>query len=93
MVLVTLNKDQVAKAKIVRGPRSRPTHALLCGPYGQIIGTQKHCMRYFVVWKDIFESLFATATETDDHPIDDFRSTLDLVNILIEEDDRRKRGR
>ena len=49
-------------------------------------------MRYFVVWKDIFKSLFATAAETDDHPIDDFGSTFDLVNILIEEDDRRKRG-
>lgn len=93
LVLVALNQDQMTKAKIVCGSRSRPTHALLCGPYGQIIGTEKHCMKYFVAWKDIFKSLFSKAVETDVHPIDDFDSTFDLVNILSEADDRRRRDR
>ncbi len=93
LTLVTLNQDQITKAKTFSGGRSRPTHALLCGPYGQIIGTKKHCMKYFVAWRDIFKSLFSDALETDGHPVDDFDSTFNLVNILIEEDDRRKLGR
>ena len=36
LVLVPLSRDQIAKAKEAHGKRKRITHALLCGPHGQL---------------------------------------------------------
>lgn len=97
IILVTLTPDQIARAKAANGKRKRVTHALLCGPYGQRFGTEKQCRQYFTVWdpayrvevspgkfRALFPSLFSKAIETDSHEIVDFKSTFDLVNILIE---------
>lgn len=35
LILVTLNKEQIEKAKEVNGDRKKITHALLCGSSGQ----------------------------------------------------------
>ena len=49
LTLVTLSDEQVAKAKVANGPRKRITHALICGPHGQMFGTEKQCLKY---WTD-----------------------------------------
>ena len=87
LILVTLNPEQIAKAKEVNGKRKRMTHALLCGPYGQIFGTEKHCLKYFSVWVDIFPKLFSKGVRTEVHEITNFKTTFDLVNKLIEADE------
>ena len=62
LVLVTLTKEQIAKAKEANGPRKRITHALLCGPYGQMFGTENQCWKYYAAWSEIFSELFARHT-------------------------------
>ena len=97
LILVALTPEQIAKAKEVNGKQKRITHALLCGPYGQLFGTEKQCRKYFNVWnpayrlevspgkfRAIFPRVFSKAIETSHHEIVDFASTFDLVNILIE---------
>ena len=84
LVLVTLNEDQVDKAKNVNGKRKQISHALICGPHGQIFGTEKQCRKYFSVWVDIFPLLFDKALETDDYEISNYESDFNLVNKLIE---------
>jgi hypothetical protein len=88
LLLVKLNEEQIKKAKEVNGPRSKITHALLCGESGQMFGTEKQCMKYFSAWREIFPHLFKTAKIVDYYPVNDFKSTFNLVNILIEKHDR-----
>ena len=59
LILVTLNPEQIAKAKEANGKRKRITHTLLCGHYGQIFGTEKHCLKYYTAWKQNFPTLFS----------------------------------
>ena len=47
LVLGALNDEQIVQAKAANGPRTRPTHALVCGPYGQIVGTDLQCRKYY----------------------------------------------
>ena len=47
LTLVTLSQEQIAKAKKANGTRKRITHALVCGPYGQILGTEAQCLKYW----------------------------------------------
>ena len=84
LVLVTLNQDQIIKAKDVNGKRKQISHALICGPYGQILGTEKQCRKYYSVWVDIFPHLFDIGVETDEYVVSNYESTFDLVNKLIE---------
>ncbi len=93
LILVTLNQEQITKAKEINGKRKRITHALLCGPYGQIFGTEKQCLKYYTVWKEIFPALFSEARRTDVYEIANFETTFDLVNKLIEADDAEKTTR
>lgn len=88
LVLVTLNPEQIEKAKMKNGSRKRITHALLCGPYGQMFGTEKQCLKYYSVWSDIFRSLFSKSTKTCEHEISNYSSTFNLVNILIRAHDK-----
>lgn len=83
ITLVVLTNEQIEKAKEINGSRKQITHGLICGPHGQIFGTEKHCRKYFSVWVDIFPCLFSRGTETDNYPVSSFESTFDLVNILI----------
>ena len=87
-MLVKLGGEQIALAKQANPHRRKITHALLCGTYGQILGTEKQCGKYYHVWKHIFRGLFDKAYETEIHPIECYESTLNLVMLLIEEDDR-----
>ena len=36
LTLVALNQEQITKAKEVNGKRKQITHAVICGPYGQL---------------------------------------------------------
>ena len=93
LILVTLNPGQIAKAKEINGKPKRITHALLCGPYGQIFGTEKHCLKYFSVWVKIFPTLFSRGVTTDVYEIVNFKTTFDLVNKLIEAEEAPKTTR
>ena len=91
LILVALKPEQIEKAKSMNGSRKQITHAVICGPHGQLFGTQKQCIKYYSAWKDIFPSLFRKSMETSEHEIFDFKGTFNLVNKLIELDDK-KRG-
>ncbi|MEM7496056.1 MAG: hypothetical protein AAF471_08070 [Myxococcota bacterium] len=88
LVLVTLSREQIAKAKEVNGRRKRITHALVCAPYGQIFGTEKHCLRYYASWVKNFPLLFAKGVKTDKYEISDFNYTFNLVIKLIKTHDK-----
>jgi hypothetical protein len=88
LVLVKLSDVQMALAKQANPHRRKITHALLCGTYGQMLGTEKQCRKYYSAWKDIFRHLFDKVYETEMHPIQRYESTLNLVMLLIQEDDR-----
>jgi hypothetical protein len=88
LVLVRLSNEQIVLAKQANGHRRKITHALLCGRYGQIFGTEKHCGKYYYAWKYIFRHLFHQVYETEMHLIERYESTFNLVMLLIEEDDR-----
>lgn len=96
LTLVILDQEQIAKAKAVNGTRKRITHALVCGPHGQMFGTEKQCLKYWSVWnpkyrietlpgkfKAIFPELFDKASKTDNYEIRDFKSTPNLTTRLI----------
>ena len=88
LVFVTLSDEQIALAKRANGSRKKITHALLCGTYGQMFGTEKQCAKYYNVWSDIFRRLFDHVYDTEVYPIKCFESTFNLVMLLIEKDDR-----
>ena len=87
LILVKLNDEQLTDAKAENGPRKRITHALLCGSYGQIFGTENQCLKYYEAWRRIFPRLFSKAYRTDAHPVSDYESTFNLVIRLIEAHD------
>ena len=91
LVLVTLNADQTAKAKEANGKRKRITHALICGPYGQMFGTENQCMKYYSVWVEIFPFLFSRGVKTDNYEITDFKTTPELVHRLFDAHDPKER--
>ena len=95
LILVILSPEQIAKAKEINGRRKRITHALLCGPHGQIFGTEKQCLKYWSAWNPenrtpIFPKLFDKAVNTSRYEISDFESTFDLVNKLIAAEEKAK---
>ncbi|CED58034.1 putative uncharacterized protein (plasmid) [Aliivibrio wodanis] len=90
LILVALNDEQINKAKLINGQRKRITHALLCGSYGQMFGTEKHCLKYYNAWKDIFRNLFKETKSVQACEVDQYESTFNLVNILISASDGHK---
>jgi len=84
LILVKLNKDQITRAKEVNGKRKTITHAVLCGSYGQLFGTEKFCRKYFSAWSKIYPDIFHQYYETDDIEIIDFQSISDLSTKLAE---------
>lgn len=95
LTLVTLSAEQIVKAKAANGPRQRITHALICGPYGQMFGTEKQCLKYWLAWdpnrgvevslgnfRAIFPDLFDRAVRAKRYEISDFEHTFNLVNKL-----------
>ena len=83
LILVSLNRQQIETAKRVNGQGKRITHALRCGPYGQIFGTEKQCLQYYSVWLEVFPLLFARRKRVKRAKISDYESTFNLVNDLI----------
>ncbi|KXO07486.1 MULTISPECIES: hypothetical protein [Marinobacter] len=90
LVLVALDAEQIAKAKDENGKRKQITHALVVGNYGVMFGTEKQCMKYYSVWKDIFKHLFGKCYKTDQYHLTTYTSSGNVVMDLIEESDRRK---
>ena len=97
LVLVTLNPEQIRRAKEANGSRKRITHALVCGRHGQMFGTENQCLKYFEAWNPnrrievapdkferMFPGLFERAVTTDEYQITEYKSTWDLVGKLIE---------
>lgn len=84
LTFVQLSTEQIALAKEANGSRKQITHGLICGPHGQIFGTEKQCRKYYSVWVKIFPHLFLKGIETNNFEIADYKETFNLVNILIE---------
>ena len=97
LTLVILTPEQIARAREANGRRKRITHALVCGPYGQMFGTERQCLKYFTVWdpdhrievaagqfRAPFAELFDKAVKTTAYAISDYRTTPDLATRLIE---------
>ena len=97
LILVALDADQIRYAKRANGQRKRITHALLCGHYGQIFGTEKQCRKYFCAWDpnraNVFPHLFSRAREDRRCEIIDYRTTFNLVNKLIAAEDAERARR
>jgi len=96
LTLVILTPEQIGRAREVNGRRKRITHALVCGPYGQMFGTEQQCRKYFTLWdpdhrievapghfQALFADLFDRAVETTAYAISDFRTTPDLAPRLM----------
>lgn len=83
LILAKLNDSQIANAKQVNGAKKQITHVLVCGDYGQIFGTEKHCYKYYNAWKKIFKDLFSNSKSVNAIEIASYTSTFDLVNILL----------
>lgn len=89
LVLVRLTPEQVARAEAANRARRHITHALICGPFGQMFGTEQRCRKHFDSWnpageRAVFPTLFRQAVELDDFAIADFSNTDDLVQRLID---------
>ena len=84
LTLVALNQAQSEKAKEINGPRKTITHALICGPHGQIFGTETYCRKYYSAWSKIFPYIFDKSIEVSEYDISDFETTFNLATKLIE---------
>ena len=97
LTLVILTPDQIAGAREANGGRTRITHALVCGPYGQMFGTERECRKYFTLWdpdhrievapgqcRALFADLFDRAVTTTAYAIGDYRTTPELAARLME---------
>jgi hypothetical protein len=84
LTFVQLSEEQIALAKDANGLRKQITHGLVCGPHGQIFGTEKQCRKYYSAWVNIFPHLFGKGIETNNFEITNYKETFNLVNILIE---------
>lgn len=80
--LVALDSDQIALAKQANGERKQITHAVVCGHYGQMFGTEKQCRKYFSAWSHIFPYLFSGGEEISHYQFASFKTTPNLVMIL-----------
>ena len=96
LTLVFLTPEQIARAREANGSRKRITHALVCGPYGQMFGTERQCLKYFTLWDPDhrievapgkflarFANLFDEAVKTTSYAISDYRTTPDLATRLM----------
>jgi hypothetical protein len=97
LTLVILTAEQIARAKEANGRRKRITHALICGPHGQMFGTERECLQYFREWdpdhrievapgqfRALFADLFDEAVTTTAYPITRYKTTPALGTRLAE---------
>lgn len=90
LILISLNDDQISKAKDANGKRKQITHALACGKYGVMFGTEKQCRKYYSVWKEIFKHLFGKCYESDNYNLNTYKCSGNVVMELIDESDKQK---
>lgn len=83
VLLVELDDEQIRKAKEANGTPKQITHAVVCGEYGQIYGSEKQTRKYYATWSEIFPKLFDGGKEVNGYEPVCYESTSDLVNILI----------
>ena len=96
LTLVTLTPEQIARAREANGTRTRITHALVCGPYGQMFGTERQCRKYFAAWDPDLRievapgqfrapsaDLFDQAVTTTAYAFSDYVTTPDLARRLM----------
>lgn len=83
LVLATLNVEQIENAKLANGSRKKITHAVICGEYGQLFGSEKFCRKYFDAWSEIFPHIFHSSSEVTEYEIGEYLTTFNLVNKLI----------
>ena len=97
LTLVILTREQIGRARAANGGRRRITHALVCGPYGQMFGTERQCLKCFTLWdpdhrievapgqhRALFADLFDRAVTTTAYAFRDYRTTPDLATRLME---------
>lgn len=87
LILVSLNRKQIEAAQRANGTRGKITHALLCGPYGQMFGTEEFCRKYYSVWVENFPLLFGKRKKVKRARISDYEHTPELVTDLFEAQD------
>ena len=100
LTLVILAPEQIGRAREANGSRKRITHALMCGPHGQMFGTERQCLKFFTVWdpdhrieaapgqfQALFADLFDRAVKTTAYALNDYRTTPDLAARLMEASD------
>lgn len=90
VILAELQPEQIKKAKIANGQRKKITHAVICGEYGQMFGTERQCRKYYVAWSRVFPYVFDGGKEIKGHEPTSYESTFDLVNIIGAENDSLK---
>ncbi|WP_118842577.1 hypothetical protein [Raoultella ornithinolytica] len=83
LILVKLNNEQIKNAIFANGRRKKITHAVICGEYGQLFGSEIFCRKYFNTWGKIFHLIFPSSSEEPEYQIRDFTTTFNLVNKLI----------
>ncbi len=96
LTLVILTPEQIARAREANGSGKRITHALVCGPYGQMFGTERQCRKHFTVWdpdrrievapgkfRALSGDLFDQAVTTTAYAFSDYRTTPDLARRLM----------
>jgi len=90
LILISLSTDQIYKAKEVNGKRKQITHALVCGKYGIMFGTEKQCRKYYSAWKEIFKHLFGRCYEAENYSFSTYKCSGNVVMDLIDESDKLK---
>ena len=83
IVFAKLTPSQIELAKEIKGRNKKITHAVVCGKYGQIFGTEKYCLKYFNVWKVDMKKLFSKSIITENADIKDYNETFNLVHVLL----------
>jgi hypothetical protein len=90
--LVKLSTEQIALAKKANGEKKKITHAVVCGNYGQLFGTEKQCRKYFSAWSHIFPHLFSGGEEVDHFEFESVETTAELVMMLVNAHDPLKKA-
>lgn len=82
--LIRLSSDQISQAKKANGESLQITHAVVCGEYGQLFGTEKQCRKYYSAWSSIFPHIFSGGEEIEQFKFVTYKTTPELVMVLID---------
>jgi len=87
LILVKLDNDQILKFQAANDTKMKITHALLCGSFGQIFNSEKHCRQRYESWSKMFSGIFSEISESGSHEINDYTKTHNLVIKLFSKRD------